>query len=140
MWLGCVRVLTRRQPAGERGQVLAELAVLLPLLLLLLAVVLVIAYCGLAQLLVTSGAGQGARLGASLCAEQVEAEEVLYRAREHALAAVAHLPGPATADAWLEEGDLLVHLRHSFLPPLPGAAFLSDDGLHFTHTARYRCQ
>lgn len=122
------------------GQAALEAALVLPLLLLLLLGTVTFGYWGVAQLLVISGAGQGARLGAALCGDGKPAGVVVQQSRERVLSVLSPLAGPKDAASGFDGSDLVVTARFTYRPPLPGAAIIfGSDAIPLTATARYRC-
>jgi hypothetical protein len=124
---------------NRAGQAAVEAAVAIPLVIMLLLALVSVGYGAVAHLLVVSSAGQGARRGAALCAEQQPAAVVLNGAREAALTALLPLPGPKEAQAVIDGEDLVVSSLYRFSPPLPGVRWLAGEGLLLRHDARFHC-
>ena|GEM_PF-5973869 len=121
------------------GQAAVEAALVIPLIVVLLLLTFSFGYAVLAQLLVTTSAGQGARQGAMLCADAQPAAVVLDSAREKALALLKPLAGPKDATASFAGQDLVVMSSFTYAPLFPGARTIFGDSLIFSYTARYRC-
>lgn len=121
------------------GQAAAEAAVMIPLVLLLLMVVLAVGYGVVAQLMVVHSAGQGARLGAALCADGQPPAAVAAAARREALRVMDPLAGPKQAEVRYEDPDLVVRSTFNYLPPVPGARAVLGRSVVLRATVRYRC-
>lgn len=125
---------------SRKGQAIAEAALVIPLLLLLLLGIITFGYGGLAQLLVVTSASQGARLGAAMCGESQPPDVVLSSTRQRALTVLSPLAGPKDAGASFDGSDLVVTSTFDYTPPLPGTrAIFGSNSLHYQYTARYRC-
>lgn len=121
------------------GQAVVETALVIPILLLLLACVLAAGYAAVAEILVVTSAGQGARQGAALCADGQSTADVLDAARQRALDLLAPLAGEKQAGAIMDGPDLVVTSSYVYSLPLPGAKLIGDGKIHLDYTARYRC-
>lgn len=121
------------------GQALVETALVVPILLILLALLLAAGQAAVAELLVVTSAGQGARQGAALCAEGRNAGEVVDAAQQRALDLLTPLNGQKAVEAVMDGPDLVVTTTYAYTLPLPGARLIGDGQVHLSDSARYRC-
>ncbi|HYG58576.1 MAG TPA: TadE/TadG family type IV pilus assembly protein [Symbiobacteriaceae bacterium] len=125
---------------NESGQAALEMAIVIPVVLLMVLSLLSAGYVMMAQLMVVNSAGQGGRMAAGLCSSpSATAAEVLDTARQRALEAMGPLVGPKAALAEMDGQDLVVTSTYEFRPPLPGARMLVGDAITFRYSVRYRC-